>query len=349
MFIQLPPAPVSWADYTMTQLRRKRYQACEKELAGLPQHTLFDDAVTDAEAESFFRCSWYAAEEKRAALHSIESLRVRVLTELPASMALLTPEEHDLMVRAVLFRGHMPLVHPESLFPAVSIVRRLWGRVDCSSPVRRLDIPSQVCLSAMLSMASDGYRDRHEEFTRIYETVDNTLYLAGMMSAESVMQDLASPFLQTTPPAELPAICRIALRAGFETICAGNGKLLLVHPGLANPQSLMRRSGNLQESAPGDLNAFELSSAYSSLTEIEDPLYDKLLGLIQDLCREGSSAEDTVEDLIILIKQGADFASLREVLQSSLVCLPTPEMNSALREMMERIPRWSTLQMGAVQ
>ena len=93
----------------MTQLRRKRYQACEKELAGLPQHTLFDDAVTDAEAESFFRCSWYAAEEKRAALHSIESLRVRVLTELPASMALLTPEEHALMVRAVLFRGHMPL------------------------------------------------------------------------------------------------------------------------------------------------------------------------------------------------------------------------------------------------
>ena len=68
MFILPPPKQVSWADRTMTVLRRNRMQACERELTGLPQHSLFDASVTDVEAEVFFAGSWYAKEEKQPAL-----------------------------------------------------------------------------------------------------------------------------------------------------------------------------------------------------------------------------------------------------------------------------------------
>ena len=348
MFILPPPKQVSWADRTMTVLRRNRMQACERELTGLPQHSLFDASVTDVEAEVFFAGSWYAKEEKQPALHSIEGLRSRVLQDLPISMCLLTPEEHDLMVRAVLLRGHLPLVHPESFFPALSIARRLWAVLDRSGPVPRLEFPAQICFSAMLTLANEGYRNQYDRFTRIYETVDNTLYLAGLLNAEIVLQDILQTFLNS-PLTERPILSRISLRAGFETCEDRSGRLFLMHPGLADPCILLKNQQPDREFNPISRDAEDLSAAYESLTALEDPLYDRMLSLIQDLCRQEVVPEETVEDLIILIKQGADDVSLREVLSSRLVCLPTFEMESALRELSNRIPRWFSLQMSQIQ
>ena len=348
MFIDTPPKPVRWADRTMTVLRQERLQACEKELAGLPQLSLFDAAVTDLDAENFYAASWYAREERDHSLHSIEGLRARVLQDLPASMLLLSPEEHDLMLRAVVLRGHLPVVHPESLFPALSLVRRGWGRLIRGAVVPVLELPPPILLGAIIALADENHRSSHERFASCIETVDNTLYLAGLLNADIVVRDVMQT-LADTPAADHPMLCRIALRSAFDTCTDRSGSLFLAHSGLADPDALLRARRSAHDFWPVTRDAEDLSAAYESLTLLENPLYDQLYFLIQGLTRQECSPEDTVEDLIILIKQGADFASLREVLSSCLACMPTREMEAALQEMLDRIPRWASMQMGRLQ
>ena len=83
--------------------------------------------------------------------------------------------------------------------------------------------------------------------------------------------------------------------------------------------------------------------------DVEDPLYNRMLSQIQELCRPEADPEETVEDLILLAKQDAPAEDMMEVLSSRLICLPTGEMASALRELHDRIPRWTTLNMERVQ
>ena len=69
----------------------------------------------------------------------------------------------------------------------------------------------------------------------------------------------------------------------------------------------------------------------------------------QEVTRPEASAEETVEDLILLAKQGAPVQEMREVLSSRIICLPTAEMVSVLTEFHDRVPKWFSLNMARVQ
>ena len=85
--------PDRWTDRTLTILRASRLEACEKEMAGLGGSGLFDAETTDLDAERLFEQSYFAEEEKKKRLHSIEEMRVQVLSSFPAEMSLLSEEE----------------------------------------------------------------------------------------------------------------------------------------------------------------------------------------------------------------------------------------------------------------
>ena len=77
--------PYHWADKTMSVLRANQLEACEKDLASLPFRCLFDADCTDADAESFYQLSFFPREDRNAqsvSLHTVEQLRVRVLSSL---------------------------------------------------------------------------------------------------------------------------------------------------------------------------------------------------------------------------------------------------------------------------
>ena len=120
---------------------------------------------------------------------------------------------------------------------------------------------------------------------------------------------------------------------------------MMVHPGLADPETLSRTEQGLH---PG-LNQTALGDLYDSLMDVEDPLYDQLLSLIGDVTRPEMSAEDTVEDLILLAKQGATLEGMRRSLSRRIICYPSGEMMEALRNLHDGIPRWFTLNMDRVQ
>lgn len=335
--------PVRWADRTLTVLKAARLEACEKELAGLGGCGLFDQETTDMDAERLFEQSWYAGEEKEAHLHTIEEMRVKVLSQFPAEMGLLSPEEYELVVKAALFGGEMPIFDGNDLIPARSLIRRMWCR---ARPERGhwIAMPRQLCAAALMMLASEELKSVREIASDITETVDNTLYLVGMMPAEIVIKDMAFR-LQGSMAADRPDLYSRMLKASFETVISPEGQLMLVHAGLAEPRSLPGSGIGLN---PG-LSRESMEDLYSSLMDLEDPLYDRMLSLIQDVIRPETSAEDAVEDLILLAKQGAPVEEMCQVLGEKIICLPTKEMLSALQALHDRIPRWFSLKMERVQ
>ena len=74
-----------------------------------------------------------------------------------------------------------------------------------------------------------------------------------------------------------------------------------------------------------------------------------MLGLLIDVTRPEITPEDAVEDLIILAKQEVPWKDMLEVLSSLLICQPTPEMRSALKDLSDRVPRWLGLSTSRVQ
>ena len=350
--------PMHWADKTMSVLRANQLEACEKDLACLPCHGLFDEDCTDADAEALFDLSFYAAEDLgtkrkpgKPALHTIESLRVRVLSVFAAELSLLSMEEHDLLVRMVLFGGRFPLSDWETYLPARHLVRRLWCRVDRGEDQRlTLVMPRQLCATALLLLAGDQHKKVRDLVEQVHDSIDNTLYLMGMMQAGAPENHLKK-LLEGTHADGRPELIRRFLLAGYDYIDAAGGRLYLIHPGLAEPERMLPLMSRCGQNDAGflDMNERELSGAADSVSDLENPLYERMLFLLMDCVRPELTAEDAVEDLIILAKQGVPVRDMEEVLAGMLICLPTAEMLSALRDLSDRTPRWLYLSSNRVQ
>ena len=342
------PHPLHWADRTMSVMRADLLEACEKDLAGLPSHCLFDPDCSDVDAETFYELSFFSDEDRRSAdgrpvpvLHTVEQLRTRVLHQYAQESALLSVEEHDLLVRAVLFGGRTPLTDWNELLPARGLVRRLWCRVEVQGSASLLIMPHQLCASALLLLASDSHKKVRELVEQVHENIDNTLYLLGAVQAAGPANHMASLLKDTFVAGQRDLFERF-LRVGYDYVYDRSGKLLLIHPGLAEPERMM-------DYACSDLDPGTLSSASDSVGDLESPLYEQMLGLLADVTRPEITPEDAVEDLIILAKQEAPYSDMEEILSSMIICQITPDMRRALRELSNRIPRWLTLRTSRVQ
>lgn len=342
------PRPLPWADKTMSVMRADLLEACEKDLAGLPSRCLFDPDCSDMDAETFYDLSFFADEDRRGAgkknppvLHTIEQLRNRVLHQYAQETALLSVEEHDLLVRTVLFGGRTPLTDWNELLPARGLVRRLWCRVEGQGSSAVLVMPHQLCASSLLLLASDSHKKVRELIAQVHESIDNTLYLLGAVQAPGPIHHMES-LLKDTFVAGRRDLFERFLLVGYDYVYDRTGNLLLIHPGLAEPEQMM-------DHACVDLDPGALSSASDSVGDLESPLYEQMLNLLINVTRPEITPEDAVEDLIILAKQEVPFQDMEEVLSSLIICQATPDMIRALREISNRVPRWLTLGTSRVQ
>ena len=342
--------PESWIDKTMSILRANQLESCEKDLAGMPYRCLFDGDCIDTDAEYFYSMSFFPREDRKTnafSLHTVEQLRVRVLSAFAPELSLLSPEEHDLLVRMVLFGGKLSLQDWEEVIPARGLVRRLWCRTREENGVRILEMPHQLCASALLLLAGESHRKIRDAVETVFGNIDNSLYLMGMMQASGPMLHLQS-LLKDTYAAGHPELIERMLLTGTDTMYDETGCMMLIHPGLADPEQMLRQmpaaSAACQEMSP---EALQIAS--DSLNDLESPLYEQMLFTVQDAIRPELTPEDVTEDLIVLAKQDVPFENMKEVLSSVLVSLPTPEMLRALHDLSSRIPRWIWFSSSRVQ
>lgn len=342
-----------WADKTMSVLRADQLEACEKELAGLPPFCLFDASCTDLHAEKLYDLSYYAMEDrldkKEPVLHTTDELRVRVLSSFAAESALLPTEEHDILVRMVLFGGRMALQDWNDLIPARSLIRRLWCRGEWKDNTLILSMPHQLCATSLIMLAGDEHQKIRDIVEQVTESVDNTLYLSGVLQAAGPVRHLSSLLKSTCAEGRTDLILRL-MYASFDYVYDASGNLTLIHPGLADPDKMI-----VQMSSPSLSDAYRnlsmdiLNNASGSVMDLESPLYDRMLSLLLGSVRPELTAEDAVEDLIILAKQGVPLKDMREVLSSMLVSIPTPDMLKSLENLQRQIPRWIYFSSSRVQ
>ncbi len=346
MFIEKQLKSFSWADSTMSQLKARRLKACEQYLAGLPDINLFDANLTDLKAEELFELSWNIEESHETKLHRIEDMRNEVLSRFHQEIELLSPGEHELLVRLILFGGRIPLYRPENCFYAASLVRRLWASVNMNGQVPILRLPTPIFMNTLVILAKDAHKSFREIVNRTFDDIENCLYLYGILRIQEAVQIMDLSF-QETEVFNQPEFYLRALKAEFDTFLHPEIGLCLVHPGLANPSGLIRsfKPFPFVEMKNGNF----LPESYDALSNIEDPLFDRLLGLIQPLVRADLSAEEILEDLIVMVKQGAPVEALQEVLSARIITMLSSEMKYILSEMVRMIPRWASLGMGQVQ
>jgi len=330
----------------MSCLQATQLEACEKDLAGLPAHCLFDREATDLDAEVFFDQSFYAAEEKTPKLHTVAELREAVLQNFPKELVLLSRDERELLGRAIVQGGTVHLMDPSEILPTRNLVRRLWARVEKVPYGMHLILPPELMTAAFLLLATPDYEQNREIVERVADSVDDTLYLLGAARMNTPFQHL-SALLRDTSVGECPALVRRMFLAEFDYIHASRGQILLIHPGLADPDLLSPEA--LQSAGLFSMGEEDLARALKSLEAIEDPLYERMLALLDGATRPELVTENVIEDLIILAKQDVPLSDMREVLTNSLITYPSPEMLSTLREMHDRIPRWLYLNASRVQ
>ena len=331
----------------MSVLRADQLEACEKDLTGFPAVCLFDASCQDRDAEKLYDLSWYAEEDKASGnqplLHRVSDLRSRVLSGFAAEMALLPGEEHDLLVRTVLFGGHLALQDWNDLIPARSLIRRLWCRGEWKDNVLILHMPHQLCATALILLAGDEHRKLRDIVEHVIDGIDNTLYLMGMMQAAPALRHLQTLLAGTCAEGH-PDLAERMLRAAFDYTYDREGQLVLLHPGLITKFSSFSRTSSYQSMTSDAMN-----TASASVMDLESPLYDRMLSVLDGAVRPEISPEDAVEDLIILAKQGVPYKDMKEVLSSMLVSYPTREMLASLENLSGQIPRWLYFSSSQVQ
>ena len=345
--------PFHWADKTMSVLRANQLEACEKDLAGLPSFCLFDTACTDTNIEELYDLSWYAAEDKAAGanpeLHTAEALRIRVLSSFPAEFALLSPEEHEIMIKLILCSGQLTLPDWNDLIPARSLIRRLWCRGEWNGGTLVLHLPHHLCATALIILAGDDHKNIRTIVDQVLEKTDNTLYLVGIMQAAAPLMHLESLLKGTCAEGKKDLMDRL-LRSVYDYVYGPDGRLLLIHPGLADPDRMILQMNDAFRSPfYQEISGDTLNQASASMLDLESPLYDRMLSALSGAVRPELSPEDAVEDLIILAKQGVPLSDMKEVLSSMLVSIPTLEMLKSLENLSGQIPRWLLFSSSQVQ
>lgn len=327
-----------WCDKTMSVLREQQLEACQERLTGCPERGVFDDLCED-EYLALFRFSYYAKELKRRT-PGPEALRSLVAARLPQEARFLSPREDALVKRMLTHDGETPLQDWDEISAAEALISRLWCTLQITgedTAILRLQAPLIAPLTRALQ-TPDYVRIRAKLFS-FDATLHSLLYLSGFLHAAAPLEHFLSVLGEDRTECSDVFISRF-LRAGFDYIQLSSGDILLLHPGLAEPERLLATLSSLeapethltQEMVLGGMNGILPEEVASS---------EAMRGALAGALRPEYDLDEALEDLRMMAKQGARLSEMREVLESMLCVLPTPRMLAALAQLHMQTVRWT--------
>ncbi|MDD6050777.1 MAG: hypothetical protein PUC00_05835 [Clostridiales bacterium] len=336
-----------WADKTMSVIRQEQLEACEKRLSALPRVTVFD-LTSDIDVEEVWQCSYDAQEHPRMEkLHTRKELRAQVLGNLAAEAALLSVEEHHLLERLVTLGGTAELLDWEESSAAESLVRRLWCTITRDGVRTILHMPSALVTPLTLTLSSHAHQELREKLMHHDAVIRGLLYIGGLLHYEEPLYHLMTDVLKDSYACDLTLALRY-LRSAYDYTYDRQGDMLLLHPGLADPERLSTMYTMPKEFAL-ELSDETMRGAVEGLLPEEEPLFDRLYGLLIGATRPELTPEGAAEDLLMLAKQGVPLSEMQEVLGTLLSVQPTAEMRRAVSLMHAQTPRWGMMHTALAQ
>lgn len=336
-----------WADKTKSMLKVRRLEACDGLLAGRPQAGLFSGCDA-SNVEEVWAFSYDAMEHPTSrVLHAPAALQALVMTRLPAEAALLTLDEHMLVERMLIMDGVTPLMDYDETDAVLSLVRRMWCTLTYEDGEAVVHLPPQLRLPLQHLLETPAHQELREKLARYDVTVRSLMYVSGLLHSEPPLKHLMHTVLQGTY-AQSEALALRYLRAAYDYTYTARGDMLLLHPGLADPERLLSQLAPMI-SDPNSIPRETLVHAMHGLLPEEQPCYDRVLGTLMNSVRPELTPEEAAIDLLILAKQSVTLSEMNEVLGSLLTIRPTRAMLDAVQEMHMLTPRWGTMRTGMVQ
>lgn len=330
--------PTDWQNSTMSVMREKQIEACEKRLSSYPQTSLFSETATDADAQVLYEHS-YDISEGTDELITLESLRARVLSRLPLEATALSPAEISLMERLLISGGRLALRDIDEIAAAEALVCRLWcGYALSDDDTITLELPKALHQPLIEAMQSQECSEIRERLYRFDATVSSLIYIAGFLhSAQPVDCFMSDVLLRTDDMARHVALRY--LKSAYDYIIGADKELILLHPGLVDPYRLV--SGmNARGVFTLELSQDVIMGGMNGILPQEVALHERLTGALQGALRPEWEPCEAAQDLRMLCKQGVSLETLESVMETMLLMMPTENMKSAVKQLYLFTPHW---------
>lgn len=323
-----------WCDKTMSVLQEKQLEACQERLVRCPQVHIFD---TDSElqARQLFAFSFYA-QEMHHHFPGVAVLREKVMQFLPHEVCLLSAEEDALLKRMLMGDRQTLLTEWQEISAAEALVARLW----CSLEIRddetaALKLHPSLVQPLLDAMLTDTYTLMQSTLFSFSATLHSLLYLSGFLHATVP----AAHFCSTVDLPHAATFIDRYLRSAFDYVQTENGEILLLHPGLADPNHLLASLAGIRPAGVHLTEEMMLGGMNGILPE-EVASTENMRGMLTGAVRPELDPGEALEDLRMIAKQGASLDEMKEVLESMLCVMPTPGMLSALAQLHLQTVRW---------
>ena len=327
-----------WSDKVMSVLREQQLEACQERLSRCPEKGLFDD-ITEAELGQIYPGS-YLAWEARTENPDLEDVRALVLSQAGEEACFLSQREDNLVKRMLIHNGETVLDDWEDISAAEALIKRMWCviRIDEMTDSATLRLQEKVMTPIIEGMASPDYPRIRQAIFRFDATLNALLYLSGFLHAAVPARHALEQLKAEGLPASKRLISRY-FKSAFDYWYSEQGEMLLLHPGLYDPENLVTRLKGMGVPEMQLTHAMMLGGMNGLLPE-EVASAESMRFAIHGAVRPELQEEDVLDDLRMMAKQGASLGEMREVLENCLCVMPTPQMLHALYQVHMQTVRW---------
>lgn len=321
----------------MSVMRERQLEACQDRLYRCPAQGIFGELCAD-EARDLFYLSFYAQEIKTR-VPDQKALKKLVTKRAEKETCYLSPREDDLVKRMLMDGGETFLNSWDEISAAEALISRLWCTLQIlDEDNARLILAPELVHPITRSMLSKDYAETRKRLFSFDATLHSLLYLSGFLHASVPLTHFYQSMDQHSDAEDALLIARY-LRAAFDYTQTPEGEILLLHPGLADPEHLLSTLAQMPPTEVAITREMMLGGLNGLLPE-EVASCETMRGALAGAIRPEYDEEEALEDLRMMAKQGASLAEMREVMESMLCVLPTPRMVQALQQLHLQTVRW---------
>ena len=213
---------------------------------------------------------------------------------------------------------------------------RLWANIGLISDKPYLELEKAIRQPVARAFAREEHERVRARLSCFHEYLTGTLYRVGAMDDRQPQKMILREVLGGDERDEVRMhLARRYLWASYDCMDYSGG-VMLIHPALAEPQSVMRR----KRRAGGLLMTPTGSARCTDILPEEIPLQREMERAIAGALRDGQRAEDVATTLRLLCKQGAPLDALEDVLQTALIIYVSDAMRAALSDLYFQTPKW---------
>lgn len=334
-----------WCEMTMSMMREKQFEACERRLFAYPSVGLFSEDATELDAMRLLSGSFENTNGQM--LMTLKQLRERVMFRLPLEAQYVSVGEMQLLERLLMNDGEILLGEWDDIGAAEALVRRLWCSFRANGEEWTLLLPKFLHEPLMIAIHMPEAALARERVFRFDATIHGLLYIAGLLHSAQPVDVFMREVMRRDDELAMDVAHRY-LQSTFEYVTDAEGDLILLHPGLADPYRMFRMQP-VEGIFTLELSQELIAGGMNGILPEEIPLHETLCGALRGALRPEFDLGEAAEDLRMLAKQGVALHEMEEVMAAMLSVLPTRQMKEALKMLYQCTPHWMGLKTALVQ